>query len=316
MILRRTASRCGIAIGLSIALSCGHIHVPLPRLSEPTVGDISLARRGEYIVRNVAVCGHCHAADPKRNADGPLSGGMEFKNWRIGTTMAANLTPDDSTGLGTWSDAEIVRAMRNGLRKDGRLLAPVMPYEWFHQMSDGDALAVARYLKSLDPVRNEVRQSPSIWFKLGKALFLGPKPAVTAPAPSRGATPEYGGYLAQHVALCADCHTPREGIRSAPDKSRLFGGVNKPPQGFPANPSNLTPDRETGIGAWSEADFLQTLRTGKNPNGISLHPFMPWREVGRMTDDDLRAIYRYLRTLAPIRNQVARRPRPSASQLP
>ena len=83
--------------------------------------------------------------------------------------------------------------------------------------------------------------------------------------------------------------------------------MTKPPNGFPANPSNLTPDRETGIDAWSESDFLQTLRTGVNPSGVSLHPFMPWREVRRMSNDDLRAIYRYLRTLPPIRNQVPRR---------
>ena len=82
-----------------------------------------------------------------------------------------NLTPDPDTGLGTWSDAEIVRAIRSGQRKDGRLLAPVMPYEWFHEMSDADALAVARYLKSLAPVRHEVKQNPSVAFKLGK-LFV------------------------------------------------------------------------------------------------------------------------------------------------
>jgi mono/diheme cytochrome c family protein len=264
------------------------------------------AGRGEYIVRNVAVCGHCHAADPQHDVDGPLSGGLEFRDWRIGVARASNLTPDNATGLGTWSEAEIARAIRNGQRKDGRLLAPVMPYEWLHEMSDDDAFAVARYLKSLPPVRNEVTQSPSIWFKLGK-LFLGPKPAIAATAPPRGVTAEYGRYLSQHAGLCADCHTPRGGIRSTPDKNRLYAGMTNSPKDFPANPSNLTPDPATGIGRWSEADFLQTLRTGVNPSGNKLHPFMPWRQNGRMTDDDLRAIFRYLRTVPPIRNEVRRR---------
>ncbi|HUR81789.1 MAG TPA: hypothetical protein VM733_13565, partial [Thermoanaerobaculia bacterium] len=233
------------------------------------------AARGEYIVRNVAVCGHCHAADPKSNVDGPLSGGMEFRNWRIGIARASNLTPDAETGLGARIEGEIVRAIRNGVSRDGRLLIPVMPYEWLHGMSDDDALAVARYLKSLPPVKNEVRQSPSIAFKIGKLFFLRPKEGASMTAPPAGATPEYGQYLSKSVGLCADCHTQRRGIRQSPDMTRMLAGMAKPPEGFPANPSNLTPDDETGIGRWSEADFLKALRTGVTPDGEHLHPFMP-----------------------------------------
>ena len=119
---------------------------------------------------------------------------------------------------------------------------------------------------------------------------------------------ESGGYLAQHVGLCAECHTPRSGIRSEADKSRLFAGTANPPKDFPANPSNLTPDKATGIGQWSEADFLQTIRSGVDPKGgAPLHLFMPWPQIRRMSNDDLRAIYGYLRTLQPIHNEVPRR---------
>ncbi|HEY0305334.1 MAG TPA: c-type cytochrome, partial [Longimicrobiales bacterium] len=147
--LHRNLSLCALAL----AAACGGGHVQLPELTQlqDTAG---LAARGEYIVRSVAVCGHCHAADPQKNPDGPLSGGFAFKNWRIGTARAANLTPDMETGLGRWSEAEIVRAIRNGEDREGHLITPVMPYEWFREMSDRDALAVARYLKSLTPVRN------------------------------------------------------------------------------------------------------------------------------------------------------------------
>lgn len=287
----------------SMMLGCSHAQIAMP-VTPPVGGERAASvPRGEYIVRNAAVCGQCHAADPKHDPDGPLSGGMEFHDWRIGTARAANLTSDSETGLGAWSDAEIVRAMRNGQARNGRLLAPVMPYEWFHQMSDEDAFAVAQYLRTLPPVRNQVSQSPNLAFKIGK-LFLGPKPANTASAPPRAATAEYGGYLSQHVALCAECHTPRGGIRSEPDKSRLFAGMANPPKGFPANPSNLTPDAATGIGQWSEADFIRTLRTGVDPSGRALHPFMPWHQLQRMSDDDLRAIYRYLRTIPAIHNAV------------
>ena len=296
--MRRTA-----VVSLFVFLACSHAQVPLPSLAPSPGGDVSAAR-GEYIVRSVAVCGSCHAAD-EHNPDGALSGGREFRDWRIGVARASNLTPDAETGLGTWSEAEIVRALRNGERKDGRLLAPVMPYGWFHDMSDDDALAVARYLKSLPPVRNHVAQDFNIVFKIGKLLFLRPKAGVTASAPPRAATAEYGGYLSQHVGLCADCHTQRTGIRSEPDRSRLFAGMDHPPSGFPVKPSNLTPDQQTGIGRWSESDFIQTLRTGKDPGGVTMKPFMPWRQIRRMSDDDLRAIDLFLRTLRPIRNDGA-----------
>jgi mono/diheme cytochrome c family protein len=308
--VQRALCRPTVAATLGVCalmtLSCRHAQVPLPKSAPIATDAAMLVAAGESIVRNVAVCGHCHAADPAKDVDGPLSGGKEFHDRRIGTVRASNLTPDDATGLGTWSDAEIVRALRNGQRKDGRVLAPVMPYEWFNGMSDEDAFAVARYLKSLPPVRHDVRQSHNLLFNLVTRHFLGPKPAISASAPPLGATAEFGGYLAQHVGLCADCHTPRRGIRSTPDKGRLFAGDAHPSKFFPSNPSNLTPDTTTGIGAWSEEDFLRTLRTGVNPKGEDVRNFMPWRQIRRMSDDDLRAIYRYLRTLPPIHNEVPR----------
>jgi mono/diheme cytochrome c family protein len=295
------------AAGLAALAACGGGHVPLPALSPATVGDTSgLVARGEYIVRSVAVCGHCHSAD-RRNSDGPLSGGTAFSNWRLGTIRASNLTPDAETGLGRWTDAEIVRAIRSGEDRQGHTLAPVMPYAWFRGMSERDALAVARYLKSLPPARNPVKNSPNLVFRAAKLFVLGPERPTARTAPRPAADAAYGRYLANNVSLCGDCHTPRGGLQASADMDRLYAG-DASPEGFPANPSNLTPDSATGIGRWSEEDFLRTMRTGVNPRGDSLHPFMPWRELRRMSDDDLRAIHRYLRTLPPIHNQVPRRP--------
>jgi len=295
----------GVACVIFLA-GCGHRAVPLPTISASTVGDtVGLVERGEYIVRNVAVCGGCHT--PDHRPDGALVGGAQFKDWRLGRIRSANLTSDSATGLGAWTEGEIVRAIRNGQRKDGRLLAPVMPYEWFHEMSDRDAFAVARYLKTLPPVSNRVHQQPNLMFRMGRALFLGPKSGNTFAAPPRGPTAEYGAYLSQHVALCADCHTPTKGLQSKPDRRRLFAGQSPPPTSFPANPANLTPDTLTGIGAWSEAAFLNTLRTGIDPHRKPLNRFMPWPQLRRMTDEDLRAIYQYLRTVPAVRHEVPRR---------
>jgi mono/diheme cytochrome c family protein len=295
----------GIAF-IVIAAACGHGTAPVPSFDGVAVADTTnLVARGEYIVRNVAACGGCHGAD---NApDGPLSGGAEFKDWRLGTIRASNLTSDTQTGLGAWSDGEIVRAVRNGTARDGRLLAPVMPYRWLHDMSDPDAFAVARYLKSLPPVHHEVKQSPNFAFKMARSTFLGPSNGEAPAPPPRGVTVKYGEYLARNVGLCADCHTPRSGLTSSPDMAELFAGDAHPSKDFPANPSNLTPDSATGIGRWSEADFIRTIRTGVNPRGDSLSTFMPWQQNRRMTDDDLRAIYIYLRSIRAIDNVVPRR---------
>lgn len=288
---------------ISLLSACSGRQPPLPDLPRATDTPALLAR-GEYIVRNVAVCGHCHAASPQEDPDGPLSGGMEFRNWRTGTIRASNLTPDSATGIGAWTDAELVRAIRTGQHRSDRVLAPVMPYPWFHGMSDEDALAVVRYLKSLEPVRHRVENDPNLVFEIGQLFFLRPEDAPAGTAPPRGPTPAYGRYLANHVALCGDCHTPRTGLLSTPDLDRRFAGQPDPPGGFPAKPDNLTPDPATGIGNWTEEDFVRTLRTGINPRGDTLHAFMPWRQFSRMTRDDLVAIYRYLRTLEPIRSRT------------
>lgn len=302
--LNTNAHRMLAGIAILILSGCSGGRVPLPQPASTALGDTTgLVARGEYLVRSVANCGHCHAAHPE-DPDGPLSGGLAFRNWRLGTVRAANLTADVATGLGAWSESEIVRAIRNGMDRDGRVLAPVMPYAWFSGLSDRDAYAIARYLRTLAPVRRVVNQDHNLIYAIGELIFLRPEEAEQSRAPLRAATAEYGEYLALHVALCADCHTPRGGLRAEPMLERLFAGDADPPDGFPANPPNITPHVGTGIGEWSEEEFLRTLTTGITPSGEELHPFMPWRQFRRMTDDDLRAIYRYLRTVPPIDNHV------------
>jgi cytochrome c553 len=288
------------------ALACHQSVVPVSEAAGTIAIDTgTLVTRGKYIVRNAATCGGCHAAS-ERDPDGPLSGGTEFKDWRLGTIRASNLTPDSATGLGAWSERDIVRALRNGQTPSGRVLAPVMPYDWMHRMSDPDAFAVAYYLKAQQPVRNQVRQGQNLIFKAAQ-LFRAPDDPIAVVSPPRGATAAYGDYLANHVALCAHCHTPRSGIRQEYDNKKQYAGDATPPKEFPVNPSNITPDTATGIGGWSEEDFVRTMRTGVNPSGDTLNPIMPWRTMGRMTGSDLRAIYRYLRTVPAIANSVPRK---------
>jgi mono/diheme cytochrome c family protein len=302
-----------LAVVASLSAGCGGPGAAPPPDLARLVGDTTgLVERGRYIVRDAAGCGHCHAADPAADPDGPLSGGLGFKNWRTGTIRAKNITPDSATGIGAWSDGEIVRALRTGVNARGETLVPYMPYASFHGMSDRDVLAVARYLRTQPPVSHRVEDDENVLFDLIGESLVHPLEAPIQPvrAPDPGATPEYGEYLARHVALCSDCHTPLEGLMRTSDEDRLFAGSDDPPAAFPVRPPNLTPDTATGIGAWSEADFLRTLRTGRTPTGRVLDPFMPWQQLGRMREDDLRALYRYLRTVPPIRQWISRRPLP------
>ena len=312
----RAARMAGFAAAAALVglAACHHGRVPLPSLtSVPAADTAAVVERGAYVVRSAAACAQCHAPVGADLADdAPLEGGRAFRDWRLGVVRASNLTPDSATGIGAWSEAEIVRALRNGEARDGRLLAPVMPYAWLHEMSDDDAIAVARYLKTLAPVRHAVTQRPNLTFRIARALVLHPVGgAAPVTAPPRAPTAAYGGYLARHVSLCADCHTARTGLESAPDRHHLFAGDAHPSKAFPANPANLTPDSATGIGRWSEDDFVRTIRTGVDPSGYHLSTFMPWPEYRRMTDDDLRAIYRYLRTLPPVRREVPKRKEPA-----
>jgi mono/diheme cytochrome c family protein len=278
--------------------------VPLPDLhasSDPEVID-----RGRYLVFGPAHCSYCHTPQESWAAldageEIPLIGGYSFQ-LPIGSIHSSNLTPDVETGIGRHTDGEIARMLRHGVRPDGRASLPLME---FQNMSDEDVVAVISYLRSAPPVRNEVPENE--WNLLGKTLLatmIGPVhpdgiPPVASPA--HAATVERGGYIANSVANCAGCHSPRNLADGSYTGPRFSGGVmdvDGDPEHFFSVP-NLTPDPETGhITGWSEDQFLARFRAGK----VHSSSHMPWDAFARMSDDDIRAVYRYLRTLEPVSN--------------
>ena len=198
-----------------------------------------------------------------------------------------NLTPDQETGLGSWTDAEIARALREGVDKDGVSLV-VMPAYNYHVLSDADVAAIIGYLRSLEPVHNEI--PPFDANIVGKVMMatgaFGPSSvgqAITGPqtAPAPG-TAEYGGYLVS-IGACKDCHA--QNLAGGPIP---FAEAGAPPA------ANLTPAGEL-IG-WSEADFITAMTTGVTPSG-TLDESMPWKGYAGMTEEDLKAIFAYLETL-------------------
>jgi mono/diheme cytochrome c family protein len=282
-----------------------------PALTAPR--DHATVARGEYIFKYQAHCWSCHA-DGASDAHSAPSGGKPFDLTRTGPGFGMwytpNITPDMETGIGAWTDGEIVQAIREGVRKDRRALFPLMPVDWYHGISDGDALAIVAYLRSLPPVSNRVQQHTPSFF--AKALFafgvIKPKEAITQPvaAPPPRRTVAYGKYLAENLSGCIDCHTPRnlENGRFFSDSLGAgstidFGG----PEGDPivAYARNITPDMETGIGDWNEEQFLTAVTAGMRPDGIVLDPHMPYAYYKSCNEDDLIAIYLYLRSLPPIK---------------
>jgi mono/diheme cytochrome c family protein len=246
--------------------------------------------RGKYLMEAVTGCsGACHTGETQ-----PFVGMVENINQGpiSGVIAMPNLTPDRDTGLGTWTDAEIARAIREGVDREGRGLV-LMPAYNYHVLSDTDVAAMIGYLRNLEPVRNEIppfqlNAPAKVLLALG---MFGPDTvgsAIEEPqvAPQPGTT-EYGGYLVS-LGACRDCHM----------QDLAGGAIPFSEPGAPEAP-NLTPGGE--LANWSEADFLKAIRNGLTPDGQNLDPeAMPWPEYGKMTDADLAAIFMYLQALPEV----------------
>ena len=268
--------------------------------------DLAIVERGRYIVRDVAPCAACHGDPAQRQAyatgaDVPLVGGFVF-DIPPGRIYARNLTPDPETGLGNVSDSAIARALRYGVGHDGRALLPFMEMQG---LSDDDLQAVVSYLRTQAPVRNPV--PPHHFTLLGnvvKATALanpvGPPTTPLTRAP-RGASVETGQYLVESVALCWACHTERSRMTGALTGPRFGGTTGFTESDDPTHswsPPNITSDAETGrLGKLTEDQFVARFRQGRVIPGSP----MPWQAFSRMADEDLRAMYRYLKSVPPVR---------------
>ena len=277
----------------------------------------SAVARGEFLFKYGLGCWECHSsvADP----NSPPSGGKPFDLRKIGPGFGMfytpNITPDSATGIGGWTDGEIVRAVREGVSKNGRKLFPLMPVANFHGMSDDDALAIVAYLRSIPPVSNAIPEHDLTF--VTKAFFtvgiLKPAPEIATPiiTPPRGVTPEWGKYVSSNAGLCSDCHSVRNLMDGSfyPDSGFAGSSINfgeAEGDGIWTYASNLTPDKETGIGAWTENDFLQAVQYGVRPDGRTLVPHMPYPLFAFWDSMDVKAVYAYLKTLPAI-------PRPEAA---
>lgn len=274
--------------------------------------------RGRYLAVNVLQCVDCHS-----ERDWGLYGGPPVEPIGAGRacmtreTIAAgvnagqenfpgrlcirNITPDEETGLGSWTDGEIIRAVREGVNKDGKGLFPIMPYFIYKHVADDDMQAVVAYLRSMQPVKS-VRPERQIDFPMSMLVQLWPEPFESpASAPDRSDSVAYGRYLAT-VARCEFCHTPKDPRSMQGFAGREFsGGMPFFLNGRTMYTMNLTP-HETGLGSWTKAQFIQLFksrvaRVETDPTGNTL---MNWNAFGEMTEADLGALYDFFMTLPPV----------------
>jgi mono/diheme cytochrome c family protein len=275
-----------------------------------------MTTRGEYLVR-AGGCFSCHTAIGGQK----LAGGRALAT-PFGTFYSPNITPDPETGIGRWTDAQFLRALREGVRPDGANYFPVFPYPSFTGITDSDALAIKAYLFSLPAVRQQNRPHdlpfPFSWRFLQtgwKLLFFirGPFKSV----PERSAAYNRGAYLATALAHCGECHTPRNFLGAMKSGRRLAGTLDGPDgQLVP----NITPDPGTGIGKWEKSEVVDLLKTGITPEQSKVKGAM--RETIEdglkfLSDDDLEAIADYLFAQPAFVHDVAsKRQRARAGSVP
>ena len=266
-----------------------------------------LVAKGQYIFAVAGGCA-CHT-EPKGT---PHAGARAFPI-PFGTVYSTNITQDKETGLGDWTDQQIHAAMVKGIRKDGSRILPVMPYEKYSGMAQEDMQAMIAYMRTLKPVK---KATPALktWApfarSLGTPLFLqvfGKFNAAPSQAPKSGI--QRGRYLVDHVALCGDCHTPRNFI-GAPNQSLYMGGASEKNGPLGEAVPNITPDKETGIGDWRRQDIAELLLTGIKPDSDNVQGLMYEVIQGTphgykdMKKEDALAIADYIKSIPAIKNKV------------
>jgi mono/diheme cytochrome c family protein len=275
------------------------------RRFEPTPDRL---QRGEYLVRSVAGCLFCHSEIDTSIEGLPVKAGLAGSGRTIVAEgmpwlTAPNLTPDRETGAGAWTDDMLARAIREGIGHDGRALFPFMPYQNFQHMSDEDLASVVTYIRSLPPVRREHSRT-AIPFPVSRLINSVPQPIERAVPEPDLSTPEKRGAYLVTLASCRDCHTPRDDKGQSLQRMELAGGNilefagARPPRAA----ANLTPS-PNGIPYYNEDLFVEVIRTGR-VRDRQISDVMPWGHYRAMTDEDLKAIFAYLKTVKPIDHYV------------
>ncbi len=253
-----------------------------------------LVKRGDYLVNGILTCGNCHT--PKGPTgdimEKAFSGGLEFDEPPFKVT-ASNITMDKDTGIGSWSDADLKKLLRTGIKPNGTPIAVVMPTGFYEIMTENDLKAVVAYLRTLKPIKNKV-PDPIYKMQVPRQVF----PAAEKPYTQAmlGDKLKKGFYLAT-IAHCMECHTPL-GPRGRDFVNTLgTGGFELTgPWGVTVS-RNITPSKTKGIGGWTDAEIKRAITQGVRKDGSPLKPPMAFHSYAKLTGGDLDAIVAYLHTV-------------------
>lgn len=259
----------------------------------------TLLERGTYLVNGIVACGNCHTA---QTPNGPAPG-LEFAGTIIAdtpefTAFASNITQDKETGIGNWTKAELVRAIRDGIRPDGSLIGPPMPFGMYRHLSDRDVEAIATYVMQVPAVSNTVPKSA---YRIPLPPAYGP-PVVSVPEPRPENILDYGAYLAGPAGHCLECHTPM--VKGRFDYANQTGAGGFPfvgPWGVSVS-SNITPHADGNVADYSDAELATVIRSGMRPDGTRILPPMGVSYYASINDRDMAALIAFLRTLPPREN--------------
>ncbi|HYE85473.1 MAG TPA: hypothetical protein VEA16_03915 [Vicinamibacterales bacterium] len=313
----------GLVVLLVVVAACGYGYLMMsyPRVPPPRTDvkfDSSPERlaRGKYLTDHVVGCTTCHTERDWTRFAGPIkverigAGGERFNLGPSGELISPNITP---AAIGSWTDGELLRAVTQGVTPDGRPLFPLMPYPHFGAMAEDDVHAVLAYIRSLKAIEGEAPIG-KLNFPLNLIVRTIPAANTFGTRPSPADKVAYGRYMTR-AALCSDCHTPID-ERGTPLPGMDFaGGMEFIETGYRTRSANITPDADTGIGSWTEQQFIDKFKGFEKPtNAVLSEPErpqntpMPITAYAGMTREDLSAIYAYLRTIKPVINRVEKFP--------
>ena len=318
----RILFRLVLAVALLAVLAAGglvaYLYTAYPKV--PPAEAVTVAAtperlaRGKYLAEHVSGCVDCHSTKDWSKYSGPMIKGTEGRGGeRFGggaapfTVYAKNITP---AALGEWTDGEIIRAVTAGVSKDGTPLFPVMPYPRYARMAREDVEAIVAYVRTLPAIASA---PPDRELSFPMPLIVRTMPATPShrPVPPKTDRVAYGEYIV-NAAACTDCHTPIDGQGQPLPGMEFAGGMEFTPGGVGlVRAANITPDADSGIGAWSEAQFLEKFRAYRNMEPRTLEgderrqgTEMPWTYYATMEDEDIRAMYAYLRSRKPVKHLV------------
>lgn len=248
--------------------------------------------RGRYLMNSIVACGNCHTP---QGPQGPLpgmtlAGGTVFDEKPF-TAFASNITPDKETGIGRWSDAQLIRAIREGRRPDDSMIGPPMPVASYRGISDTDIKALVAYMRAVEPVKHV---APRSVYRTPLPTSYGPPVGKVADV-SRANKVAYGRYLAEPLGHCMECHS-KPGPQGEPD---LVGGLGAGGMTFngPWGESIATNLTSTGLAKWTDDDIKKAITTGVRPDGKRLKPPMGYAYYSKLSAPDLDALVTYLRSL-------------------